>query len=97
VTQGIDTSGKVIFTSHLGNELSTIVPTEVSADELLGESFILLIKETASPEPNLDDLMSRKVSSTKQRPFRIHPMACMSRRCHSVFSWPQCQEYHGNG
>jgi hypothetical protein len=63
VTQGIDTSGKVIFTGHIGNELSTIVPTEVSADELLGESFVLLMKETASPEPNLDDLMCTKPAS----------------------------------
>jgi hypothetical protein len=60
VTQGIDTSGNAIFTGHLGNELSTIVPTEVSADELLGESFILLMKETASTEPNLDDLICTK-------------------------------------
>jgi hypothetical protein len=45
VTQGIDTSGKAIFTSHLSNELSTIVPTEVSANELLGESFVLLANE----------------------------------------------------
>ena len=63
VTQGIDTSGNAIFTGHLGNELSTIVPTEVSADELLGESFVLLMKETASTEPNLDNLMCTKPAS----------------------------------
>jgi hypothetical protein len=45
VTQGIDTSGKAIFTGHLSNELSTIVPMEVSANELLGESFVLLANE----------------------------------------------------
>jgi hypothetical protein len=53
----------MIFTSHLGNKLSTIIPMEVSADELLGESFILLMKETASTEPNLDDLMCTKPAS----------------------------------
>jgi hypothetical protein len=63
VTQGIDTSGNAIFTGHLGNELSTIIPTEVSADELLGESFVLLMRETASTEPNLDDLMCTKPAS----------------------------------
>ena len=63
VTQVIDASGNAIFTGHLGNELSTIVPTEVSADELLGESFVLLMKENPGTEPNLDDLMCAKPAS----------------------------------
>ena len=61
VTQGIDSSGNAIFTGHLGNELSTIVPTEVSADELFGESFVLVMKEDT--EDNLDDLMCTKPAS----------------------------------
>ena len=57
VSQAIDSSGNAILTCHLGNELSTIIPTEINADELLGESFVLLMKETPSTEPNLDNLM----------------------------------------
>ena len=63
VSQSIDTSGNAIFTGHVGNELSTIVPAEFSADELFGESFVLLMKETASTEPNLDDLTRTKPAS----------------------------------
>ena len=56
VSQAIDSSGNPILACHLGNELSTIIPAEIDPDELLGESFVLLMKEILSEEPDLDDL-----------------------------------------
>ena len=57
VRQELDSSGNTIFTGHLGDDLLTIMPTEVNSHELLGDAFVLLMKDDIG-EPNLDDFMA---------------------------------------
>jgi hypothetical protein len=57
VRQELDSLGNTIFTGHLGDDLLTIMPTEVNSHELFGNACVLLMKDDIG-EPNLDDLMA---------------------------------------